>query len=453
MSELHTQCYEFGPFRLEVNERRLVVQDGKQVRLEPLEFDLLLLLVKGAGSLQKTYDLGKTLWPDVIVEIEAAINVRIGNLRRKLGDDHRNPVFIETVRGSHLTKGYRFKASVKACAEPTDQAQSVFYISRPADSKFLKAVEEQQEGLVLVKGARQTGKTSLLKRGFTWAEESAWKCVWTDFRIFSQDDLASADKLYRKLAEGLTEWLDLNSGSKNDWNERANHNSNLKRFLREEVLAKTDDQQIVWFLEFDEQLFHCDFKDDLFGLFRDLYNRHSLKTVPFNRLRLVISYSTEASLFIEDLNQSPFNVGTEIRLEDFTFEQVADLNRLYGSPLRDDAEVRRFFDFVGGHPYLVSRGLCWMAENKKMMHDLVAVADQERVIFHRHLKEIWEHLESKENLRFALHEIICSQGCQDDRIFYTLWSSGLAVRDERGRAKIRCQLYQKFFSRKLQIAD
>jgi len=66
---------------------------------------------------------------------------------------------------------------------------------------------------------------------------------------------------------------------------------------------------------------------------------------------------TEAHLFITDLNQSPFNVGTRLTLEDFTCDQVADLNRRYGSPLRHPSEVARLFHLVGGQPYLVRRGL------------------------------------------------------------------------------------------------
>jgi hypothetical protein len=39
-----------------------------------------------------------------------------------------------------------------------------------------------------------------------------------------------------------------------------------------------------------------------------------------------MAYATEGRLFIRDPNQSPFNVGTRRRLEDFSLEQVAELN-------------------------------------------------------------------------------------------------------------------------------
>ena len=71
----------------------------------------------------------------------------------------------------------------------------------------------------------------------------------------------------------------------------------------------------------------------------------------------MIAYATEAHLFITDINQSPFNVGTRLTLRGLHPEQVADLNRRYGSPLQGNADLVRFFRLVGGHPYLVQRGL------------------------------------------------------------------------------------------------
>ena len=66
-----------------------------------------------------------------------------------------------------------------------------------------------------------------------------------------------------------------------------------------------------------------------------------------------MAYATESHRFITDLNQSPFNVGTRLVLEDFSLEQVAELNQRYGSPLRVQTGLAGFFKLVGGHPYLV----------------------------------------------------------------------------------------------------
>jgi len=61
-----------------------------------------------------------------------------------------------------------------------------------------------------------------------------------------------------------------------------------------------------------------------------------------------MSYATEAHLFIRDVNQSPFNVGTRLTLYDFTYEQMAELNRRYESPLKDADALRRFYALCHG---------------------------------------------------------------------------------------------------------
>src|SRR5438132_3636856 len=108
---------------------------------------------------------------------------------------------------------------------------------------------------------------------------------------------------------------------------------------------------------------------------------------PCQRLTLAMAYATEADLFITDVNQSPFNVGTRISLDDFTLEQVAELNHRYGSPLRDAAELARFYHLVGGHPYLVRRGLHELAHGTRLSV-FEAQADRDEGPLGDHLRRI-----------------------------------------------------------------
>src|SRR5207302_9487539 len=134
------------------------------------------------------------------------------------------------------------------------------------------------------------------------------------------------------------------------WHPRRGPSENFERFWRRECLGKID-APIVWGLDEVDRLFGCDFASEVFGLFRSWHNERALEPDgPWRRLTLAIAYATEHHLFITDVNQSPFNVGTRLTLEDFTFEQVADLNDRYGAPLRDAAELARFVRLVGGHP-------------------------------------------------------------------------------------------------------
>jgi eukaryotic-like serine/threonine-protein kinase len=98
------QLYEFGPFRLEPAERKLM-RGNEMVTLTPKAFDTLLLLVRNSGHLLDKDDLISTLWPDTFVE-EGSLSNNIFLLRRVLGED---PAFIETVP----KRGYRFVGAVR----------------------------------------------------------------------------------------------------------------------------------------------------------------------------------------------------------------------------------------------------------------------------------------------------------------------------------------------------
>lgn len=98
--------YEFGPFRLEPGERRLL-QHGKPVPLTPKILDTLLILVENHGQLVKKTDFMRLLWPNTFVE-EIALAGNISDLRKALGEGTDGQKYIQTVPKS----GYRFVAQV-----------------------------------------------------------------------------------------------------------------------------------------------------------------------------------------------------------------------------------------------------------------------------------------------------------------------------------------------------
>src|SRR5208283_2041067 len=103
-------------------------------------------------------------------------------------------------------------------------------------------------------------------------------------------------------------------------------NANFERYVRREVLGKTA-APLAWGLDEVDRLFVTPFGTEVFGLLRSWHNERALDpTGPWSSLTTAIAYATEARLFITDLNQSPFNIGTRLALEDFTALQAAELN-------------------------------------------------------------------------------------------------------------------------------
>lgn len=102
--------YEFGPFRLEPAEHRLL-RSGVEVPLQFKAFETLCLLVENAGRLLKKEELLLHLWPNTSVE-ENNLNKNVSVLRKALGEHATGQSYIETVP----RVGYRFVAPVKTVA-------------------------------------------------------------------------------------------------------------------------------------------------------------------------------------------------------------------------------------------------------------------------------------------------------------------------------------------------
>lgn len=112
-SQETTRLYEFGPFRLDPAERKLL-RGNQIVSLTPKAFDTLHLLVRNSGRVLEKDELLRMLWPDTFVE-EGSLSNHIFLLRKALGEDL---TFIETVP----RRGYRFVGTVRQFprAAPTD---------------------------------------------------------------------------------------------------------------------------------------------------------------------------------------------------------------------------------------------------------------------------------------------------------------------------------------------
>lgn len=87
--------------------RREVTVGGAPVELTTLEFVLLDALGRDPGIVLTRQQLLDAAWGLDFEGDEHVLEVHVGNLRRKLGDDPGRPRFIETVRGV----GYRLRAS------------------------------------------------------------------------------------------------------------------------------------------------------------------------------------------------------------------------------------------------------------------------------------------------------------------------------------------------------
>jgi len=135
VAETVKRVYEFGEFRLYVEER-LLLRGRNPLPLTPKLFDALLFFVQNSGHLLLKDELMKQLWPDSFVE-EVNLSQSISRLRKILGETASRQ-YIATVAG----QGYRFVAEVKQVANGQETADALVIESHTRE----RVVVEEEGG-------------------------------------------------------------------------------------------------------------------------------------------------------------------------------------------------------------------------------------------------------------------------------------------------------------------
>src|SRR5262245_8649877 len=112
------QLVSFGPYRFEPQTARLW-SDAAEIRLTPKAAAVLGLLVDRAGRPVAKQELFASVWSNTVVSDDALVTC-IQELRKALGDDAKQPRYIETRHRS----GYQFIADISR-GDETPRAEAV----------------------------------------------------------------------------------------------------------------------------------------------------------------------------------------------------------------------------------------------------------------------------------------------------------------------------------------
>lgn len=105
MSNQAKTLFKFGPFTLDVQERRLCYEN-KPLSLSQRQFEILVLLLENNNRAVGRDEILSKVWSDQFVE-ESNLTVHISHLRRALGDEGHQ--YIRTLP----SRGYMFCADVQ----------------------------------------------------------------------------------------------------------------------------------------------------------------------------------------------------------------------------------------------------------------------------------------------------------------------------------------------------
>jgi DNA-binding winged helix-turn-helix (wHTH) protein/tetratricopeptide (TPR) repeat protein len=139
MNKESKHFYEFGPFRIDPEEKQLL-RGQEPVPVTPKAFETLLILIRSSERVVLKDDLMKALWPDSFVE-ESNLTQNIFVLRKALGETAQDARYIATVPG----RGYRFTEKVR---EVADEPAALVFESRSIQRVTVE--EKPQRNLLAV---------------------------------------------------------------------------------------------------------------------------------------------------------------------------------------------------------------------------------------------------------------------------------------------------------------
>ena len=85
---------------LEINdENKEVFVDGKPVKLTPIEYNILLLLVRNAGKVFSIDEISETIWNEEAIDADNTVAVHIRHIREKIEINPREPRYLKVVWG------------------------------------------------------------------------------------------------------------------------------------------------------------------------------------------------------------------------------------------------------------------------------------------------------------------------------------------------------------------
>ena len=329
----------------------------------------------------------------------------------------------------------------------TMDPESAFYIERPGDAVMQRELA-RGGATIVIKAPRQMGKSSLLVRAATRAAQLGRTVAFLDFQLLDEEVLGDPQRFFQGFCRWIADVLDLDDRVGEAWQGGLGHVQSCTKYLRRHVLKALSCPLVLAMDEVDRML-ACPFRSDFFGMLRSWHNSR-LAGSEWKNLDLLLVISTEPYLLIDDLKQSPFNVGEIIRLEDFSLAQTQDLNARHGSPFAD-AQVQRLHKLLGGHPYLTRQALYRVATGEISPADLFARAAGDDGPFGDHLRRHLARFSERPELERALLQVIRRQSCPDELLYNRLHGAGLAQR-LGGQTLPRCELYAAYFKEHLEDA-
>jgi AAA-like domain len=322
---------------------------------------------------------------------------------------------------------------------------SPFYIERsPFESQIYQEIRKPG-ALVRIKAPRERGKTSLLLRILNFAQDLGYQTVNLNLEQVDAATLTDSNQFLRWLCACVARQLHLKHDLAKYWDEDLGSKISCTAYFQDYLLEKIDTPLILALDEVNNIFEHPQIARDFLPLLRSWYEE--AKALPiWQKLRLIVVHSTEIYIPLQ-LNQSPFNVGLPIQLENFSLQEIQRLAQCYGIDWDDGKKAQQLIAMVGGHPALVHTALYHLSCDEELtLSQLLASAHTASGIYNNHLQRHWATLAEQPALAQALDMVMSATEPIPlaPVLSYKLSSLGLIERSGDNVVP-GCELYRRAF--------
>ena len=376
------------------------------------------------------------------------------NLSEALGEEVKKTNFRQALQREWEKQGNKGENLV-IIPEPhlsnATEFSSEPYIERPPiESRCYEEI--CKPGVLLrIQAPLQFGKTELMSRIIHHAAQQGYRTVVLNLRDAVVEDFNSLDKFLQWFLTSIAETLELDQPVEEHWRKSLGNCKIKCRTYFEKYLLPGDRAVVIALDEIDRLFTYGEIAGEFLGMLRTWHE--DAKTKPlWRQLRLLMLHTQVYTQL--NINQSPFNAGTEIKLTDFTSEQVESLARQYKLNW-ENTSFEQLMAMVGGHPYLVQQAIAHLKNHKNVTVDeFLETAPTEAGIYSNRLREHLLDLQQHPELVTALKEVVTATNpVRIETIAgHKLHSRGLLKR-QGNEVMPSCDLYRVYFSERLGIVD
>jgi transcriptional regulator with XRE-family HTH domain len=325
---------------------------------------------------------------------------------------------------------------------------SIFYIPRfPIEESAYHEIT-QPGCLIRIKAAKEMGKSSLMYRILAEGQTLSYQTVNLNINQADASILNNVDKFLRWFCKSVSQQLNLQPKLDDYWDEEMGSKSSCSIYFQEYLLEGLNSPVVLALNEINKIFEYPELAEEFLLLLRSWHELGKYE-LPWQKLRLVMIYSTEINILL-DTNQSSCNVGLLLQLPEFSRSNIQELALRYGFDWRVGNQTEQLIGMVGGHPYLVRIALYHLCSKEVTLSQLLLEASTESGIYAEHLHRLLIALKKKAELLNAFEAVLAADHSirLEPLLAYKLESMGLVKMNSDG-VTISRELYRHYFHKHL----